>query len=907
MSRLRKRSILAVLGVLLVATATGIMTWRERDQTMRTGFIRRVTACAAVMDSAVIGRLDGAPADAKRGEYRQLSQQLHALLATDVRLRAVDLLRQMPDGRIIYLVDSKGPNAPDRAGPGSLFKNDGDDDDLALQNTIRSGAPSISGPSPDVKQGNIIAFAPVGQSAPVREVLALEMSGDQWGTKLWLQSFEAAGAMLFILGLPLGAIVIMSHRYQVYRELSDIELRHRMLIEQLPAVTYVAEPGASGRWHFVSPQIEKLLGYTAEEWMANPALFRECIHPEDREAVFEEECKAVTEHRRFRHEFRFRTRDGRTIWCAAEARSLPAKNGEPGLLQGVISDITERKHAEFELERAKAAAEEASRAKTEFLAMMSHEIRTPMNGVIGMTGILLETPLNREQLEYTETIRNCGESLLAIINAILDFSKIESGKMETETQAFDVSQVVEEVVDLFGRPASAKSVDLLYCVDPAIPARVAGDATRLRQVLSNLVSNAVKFTAQGEIEVQVRIGERWTATQERLDGAGSPSTHHPEMLELIFSVRDSGIGIPAEKMSRLFQCFSQVDSSTSRRYGGTGLGLAISKRLAEIMGGRMWVESDEGKGATFYFTILVPVVVEIIRHNALPPAAEIRGRHILVVDDSPTNRRILLFHLHRWGVLTREVASGAEAIRILQSGEHFDICLMDMQMPGMTGLDVASIWRHRYPKSELPFLFLSSLGHSELRHAVEAIGRTRLLLKPTKPAQLLEAIQELVGAKRETGTAASLVATPSRPRIDTSPTILLAEDNTVNQAVARRMLQKLGCRADIVASGKEALEALRQRPYDVVLMDVQMPDLNGYEATERLRDMKLPGPQPWIIALTANALKGDRERCLAAGMDDYIPKPVRLADLEQGLQRAVEALRARAQSASETEITAHAA
>jgi len=483
-----------------------------------------------------------------------------------------------------------------------------------------------------------------------------------------------------------------------------------------------------------------------------------------------------------------------------------------------------------------------------------------MNAVIGMTSLLHDTQLDERQREYVDTVRASGEHLLTIINDILDFSKIESGKLELDSHPVSVAQVVEEAMDLVAPAASAKMLDILYDVEDSVPVSIHGDAGRLRQILVNLLTNAVKFTSEGEVVTYVR---------------GTPIGQG--MHEIRFSVRDTGIGISAQQGERLFQAFSQGDASTTRVYGGTGLGLVISQRLVELMGGRIWFESEPARGTTFHFTVRVREVAGARRQD--PGVPELAGASALLVDDNATNLRILGLKCGAWGMTMRATRDPAEALAWLQDGARFDVAILDYHMPEMDGVELARRIREvRQHEPPLILLTSSSWAARESAHLFAA-----LLTKPVKFSVLYTTLLQVLRGRRP--ARREEVATPPLPAGRGPLRILLTEDNIVNQKVALRMLEKLGYRADLAANGQEALEAVERQPYDVVLMDVQMPVMDGLEASQRLHARWEPGKRPRIVAMTAHAMEEDRERCLAAGMDDYIAKPITLPALAEALSK----------------------
>jgi PAS domain S-box-containing protein len=629
------------------------------------------------------------------------------------------------------------------------------------------------------------------------------------------------------------------------------------LIQNSPvAVVIVDNDGTKVRsWN---PAAEKLFGFTAEEAVGKNVddLVANSADLHQEAAGYTQQGMDAPEGTSFSAITKRTRKDGSFV--DVEVLGVPIIiDGKRVGIYAIYHDITE-------LERARQEAIAANEAKSSFLATMSHEIRTPMNAVIGMSGLLLDTQLNEEQHDYAETIRNSGDSLLNIINDILDFSKIEAGRMELESQPFDLRDCVESALDLVTAHAIEKGIDTAYILDDDLPAAVKGDLTRLRQILLNLFSNAVKFTDKGEVVLNVH----------------SRPSNRKDHIELIFSVRDTGIGLSRESMSRLFQSFSQADSSTTRKYGGTGLGLAISKRLAEMMEGTMWAESEgPGRGSTFTFTIQAPVAEHSpVKHREyVGVQPELRDKRVLIVDDNATNRRILVAQTGKWGMASAETEAPAQALQWLKAGQHFDLAILDMHMPGMDGVALAGAIREINPS--LPLVLFSSLGRREVGDKTALFSA--YLTKPIKQSQLFDT---LVNVFADTQKVRERRAEIAQAALDPDMAarhplhILLAEDNQVNQKLALRFLEQMGYRADVASNGLEAVESVQRQNYDVILMDVQMPEMDGLDATRAIRRLKDVG-QPRIVAMTANAMEGDREMCLAAGMDDYISKPIRVPEL----------------------------
>jgi PAS domain S-box-containing protein len=638
----------------------------------------------------------------------------------------------------------------------------------------------------------------------------------------------------------------------------------REISAHLPDGLYIAEIDESTgfpRLLHVNPAAAVMHGYAPEEMLGR--LIPEFVDDETaerapeyiRRALAGEDLQFGTKHRR---------KDGSFIPSEIKLKIIHWQ-GRPVLL-GLNRDITERHRAGQELQAAKEAAEAASRAKSEFLARMSHEIRTPMNGVIGMTSLLLATPLNPEQRDFVETIRTSGDALLTVINEILDFSKIEAGKLHLEEQSFNPRDCLEDCMELLAPRAAEKEIELSYAVADDVPSTLTGDATRLRQVLVNLIGNAVKFTDRGSVQVRA-----W--------GLPRPEGSY----ELCFEVEDTGIGIPEARAAELFQPFTQVHDSLTRTSGGTGLGLAICKRLVEMMGGTIEFESRVAVGSTFRFSALLRPGQDIGVSRVLP-AHHLEGRRVLLAGN-PAVQQMLASRLRSWGVDWFPASSADDVLAALSRGERFDLAILDTVLPGLAAERLLACVRSLGTGRDLPVVFLTPLGRPVPPEWARLPGLAGTLSKPVRSSTLHDLlVHVLVGDPAD--PAAGLANPQSLPDQGAKDLrILLAEDNPVNQKVASRLLARLGYRADIVGNGLEVLEAVERQTYDAILMDIQMPEMDGLTALRHLRERGTQGKPPWVIALTAYAFPGERDRFLAAGMDDYLSKPLRLEALAEALQR----------------------
>lgn len=690
-------------------------------------------------------------------------------------------------------------------------------------------------------------------------------------------------------GIRLGYIVIGNDITEISRAKGQIkryaEFQESLVINAKLWMMFLDKDNKVTIWNKTA---EEISGYSDKEVTGDTRIWKWLYPDEEYRKQVTKKIVSIIKSNNYLENFEtvIHTKAGEERNISWNTRELTGDEGERLGYIIVGNDITDKIRAETETRKAREEAEQANRAKSSFLATMSHEIRTPMNGIMGMTSLLLDTDLTPDQREYTDTIRRSSDALLSLINDILDFSKIEAGKLDLENQPFDLRECIEGAFDLISTRAVEKGLELAYRIDADVPGRIVGDPTRLRQILLNFLTNAIKFTEAGEIVLSVSARK-----------ISEPQDSKESSYELHSTIRDTGIGIPADRMDRLFKSFSQVDASTTRKYGGTGLGLTICLRLAEMMGGSAWLESPApqtpetknkpgGPGSVAHVTIRAESASSEI---SIPRYGQslLEGKRVLIVDDNETNRKILIIQTQAWGMKPRDTEFPREALDWVRNGEPFDLAILDMQMPEMDGLMLANEIRTYRDTKALPLVMLTSMGKKEMGASGNMFAA--FLTKPLKPAVLLNIFVSIFGQQPHAPTRISKNRESEFDRNLAGRVplrILVAEDNQVNQKLAQKILQKMGYRADLAGNGLEAVESVDRQQYDVVLMDLHMPEMDGMEATRRITQKYPKEKRPRIIAVTADAMQGDRELCIAAGMDDYISKPIQIAELQKALERS---------------------
>jgi len=677
-----------------------------------------------------------------------------------------------------------------------------------------------------------------------------------------------------------GSTTLFTGIWQDVTELKEADTRLREVTENIPVAVFQYSVKDGGRFEisFISRSVVDICGLRAEDILQRTDALQECVLPEDL-PIFRSALGMANGHRESQAvDFRMRHRtSGQVVWVHTEAHPRQMPNGS-WVWNGYFTDVTASKEIAVELQRAKDEAVAASRAKSDFLANMSHEIRTPMNGVMGMADLLLDTALDAEQSEYVGIVKSSADALLRVINDILDFSKIEAGKLMIEHIPFHLGRTIDETMKVVALRAHDKGLELVCDVAPDVPLDIVGDPGRLRQILVNLVGNAIKFTSKGEVVVHV-------ARALAEDGT----------LMLHVTVKDSGIGIAAEKLGTIFEAFSQEDSSTTRKYGGTGLGLTICARLVEALGGRVWVESELGKGSAFHFTIRTEIDrARVAVAQAVAPAADFHGMHMLLVDDNEVNRTVLSKTLEGMGIVPVATQSGPEALAWLAARApddvRCDLILLDAQMPDMDGFEVAERIGRMPGGAGLPMVMLSSAGFKGDTQRAREVGISGYVSKPVSREELVQLMARVLGMDAATHSASTLqVSVTVSQQPQRCLRVLLVEDNHINQKLAVTLLERWGHVVTVADNGAMALERVAEQSFDVVLMDMMMPVMNGLDATRAIREREAASTQPGvhlpIIAMTANAMEADRQRCMEVGMDDYLSKPIRAPELQALLQR----------------------